>query len=48
MALGIKRFKRLERFGKAYRRLSKQNRSAVNVALEELLSCGKLPPSRKL
>ena len=48
MALGIKSLKRLDRFARAYRRLSNQNRSAVDVALTELLSAGTLPPGRNL
>lgn len=48
MVLGIKHLKRLDRFGKAYRRLNEQNRSAVDVALAELLSNGRLPPGRSL
>jgi len=48
MALGIKGFKRLERFGKAYRRLNRQNKSAVDAALTELLNDSKLPPGRNL
>lgn len=48
MALGIRRFKRLERFGKAYRRLTEQNRAAVDAALAELLRDGTLSPGRNL
>ena len=48
MALGIKNLKRLDRFAKAYRRLNRQNQSAVDVALAELMGDGKLPPSRNL
>ena len=48
MVLGIKKFKRLPRFDRDYKRLSVQNKSAVNRALADLISEGELPRGRKL
>ena len=48
MVLGIKQFRRLSRFSKAYNRLNRQNQTAVERALSELLGCDELPPGRRL
>ena len=48
MVLGIRNVTRLGRFEKAYNRLSKQTKKAVERAVDELLSCDKLPPGRRL
>ena len=48
MVLGIKKFKRLPRFSKAYSRLNKQTQTAVERALSDLLSRDELPPGRRL
>lgn len=48
MVLGIKQFKRLPRFNKAYNRLSNQKKAAVDRALVDLLSRDELPPGRRL
>ena len=45
MALGIKNLKRLDRFAKAYRRLNRQNQSAVDVALAELMVTASFLPA---
>ena len=48
MVLGIKQFKRLPCFRKAYDRLSNQKKTAVDRALTDLLSRDELPPGRRL
>ena len=48
MVLGIKQFKHLPRFRKAYNRLSNQKKTAVDRALTDLLSRDELPPGRRL
>lgn len=48
MVLGIKQFKRLPRFSKAYGRLNKHSQTAVERALADLLSRDELPPGRRL
>ena len=48
MALGIRRFKRLGRFDKAYSRLGSRYKTAVDRALAELKMNDELPPGRNL
>ena len=48
MALGIKSVKRLGRFKRAYNRLGKQTKRAVERAVDDLLNSDELPPGRRL
>ena len=48
MVLGIAQFDQLRGFKKAYKRLNKQNKKAVEDALRELRECDSLPQGRRL
>lgn len=48
MVLGIRKFDRLSGFEKSYKRLSDQDKKAVERAVAALKSSDELPPGRRL